>query len=72
MDDLEARDLTALRVVVFGGEVFPAPPLRTLRRRLPHPRYFNCWGSTETNIATYYELPAAAEFDAPPPDRPSV
>lgn len=67
MDDLESRDLSALRAIVFGGEVFPAPPLRTLRRRLPHPRYFNCWGSTETNIGTYYELPAEAEFDAPPP-----
>jgi acyl-CoA synthetase (AMP-forming)/AMP-acid ligase II len=67
LEDLESRDLSALRVIVFGGEVFPAPPLRTLRRRLPHPRYFNCWGSTETNIGTYYELPAEAEFDAPPP-----
>jgi amino acid adenylation domain-containing protein len=72
LDDLESRDLSALRLVVFGGEVFPAPQLTTLRRRLPHPRYFNCWGSTETNIATYYEIPRDAEFDGPPPiGRPS-
>jgi len=72
MDDLESHDLAALRLVVFGGEVFPAPPLRTLLRRLPHPRYFNCWGSTETNIATHYEIPLDAVFDGPPPiGRPS-
>ncbi len=73
LDDLESRDLTALRLVVFGGEVFPAPALNALRRRLRHPRYFNCWGSTETNIATYYEIPADAELDGPPPiGRPSA
>jgi amino acid adenylation domain-containing protein len=73
MDDLESRDLGAVRLVVFGGEVFPAPALRTLRSRLPHPRYFNCWGSTETNIATYYEIPADAELSGPPPiGRPSA
>ena len=72
LDDLESRDLSALRLVVFGGEVFPAPQLALLRRRLSHPRYFNCWGSTETNIATYYEIPPEAQFDGPPPiGRPS-
>jgi amino acid adenylation domain-containing protein len=72
LEDLESRDLSALRLVVFGGEVFPAQQLAALRRRLPHPRYFNCWGSTETNIATYYEIPLGAHFDEPPPiGRPS-
>lgn len=67
LDDLEARDLSALRAILFGGEVFPAPPLQQLRQRLPHPRYFNAWGSTETNIGTYYELSPGEELDAPPP-----
>ncbi len=67
LDDLESRDLSSLRLIVFGGEVFPPAPLMALRRRLAHPRYFNCWGSTETNIATYYEVPLDAELDAPPP-----
>jgi amino acid adenylation domain-containing protein len=72
VDDLEARDLSALRLIVFGGEVFPAPPLRTLVRRLRGPRYFNCWGSTETNIATHYELRPETPLDQPPPiGRPS-
>lgn len=67
LDDLESRDLSALRVVAFAGEVFPAPPLSTLRRLLPRPRYFNFYGSTETNVAAYYELPADMELDGPPP-----
>jgi L-proline---[L-prolyl-carrier protein] ligase len=67
LDDLEARDLSALRAVAFAGEVFPAPPLTTLRRRLSHPRYFNFYGSTETNVAAYYELAADLELDRPPP-----
>jgi len=67
LDDLEQRDLGTLRVVAFAGEPFPAPALATLRRRLPHPRYFNFYGSTETNVAAFYELPVGATFDAPPP-----
>jgi amino acid adenylation domain-containing protein len=67
VDDLERRDLSALRVVAFAGEVFPAPHLRQLRRRLSHPRYFNFYGSTETNVAAYHEVLAAAELASPPP-----
>lgn len=67
LDDLEARDLSALRVVAFAGEVFPAPRLQPLRKRLTHPRYFNFYGSTETNVAAYYELPPNGDLEAPPP-----
>jgi amino acid adenylation domain-containing protein len=67
LEGLETRDLSALRVVAFAGEVFPAPPLSVLRRRLPHPRYFNFYGSTETNVAAYYEIPAGSEIEGPPP-----
>jgi acyl-CoA synthetase (AMP-forming)/AMP-acid ligase II len=56
-----------MRTVAFAGEVFPARHLRELRRRLPRPRYFNFYGSTETNVAVYYELPPALELDGPPP-----
>ena len=66
-EGLEQRDLRALRLVAFAGEVFPAPALRALRSRLPHPRYFNFYGSTETNVAAFYELPASADFDEPAP-----
>ena len=67
VEDLEQRDLSALRLVAFAGEVFPAPALRALRSRLPHPRYFNFYGSTETNVAAFYELPTSAGFDEPAP-----
>ena len=34
---------------------------------LPHARYFNFYGSTETNVAAYYELPRNSALDSPPP-----
>jgi acyl-coenzyme A synthetase/AMP-(fatty) acid ligase len=67
LPDLAARDLSRLRAVAFAGEPFPAPALRRLRARLPHPRYFNFYGSTETNVAACYELPRGVDFDLPPP-----
>jgi amino acid adenylation domain-containing protein len=67
LEDLRSRDLRALRVVAFAGEVFPWSQLNALRSRLPHPRYFNFYGSTETNVAAYHELPAGVALDAPPP-----
>ncbi|MGI9592890.1 MAG: amino acid adenylation domain-containing protein, partial [Myxococcota bacterium] len=66
-EGLEERDLRALRHVAFAGEVFPAASLRKLRRRLPHPRYFNFYGSTETNVAAFHELAPDSEVKAPPP-----
>jgi acyl-CoA synthetase (AMP-forming)/AMP-acid ligase II len=54
-------------VIAFAGEVFPAPALQRLRARLPHPRYFNFYGSTETNVAAYYELPPELDIGGPPP-----
>jgi len=55
--DLKARDLSALRLVLFAGEVFPVKHLRTLKELLPRPRYFNLYGPTETNVCTFYEIP---------------
>jgi amino acid adenylation domain-containing protein len=54
---LEALDLTALRLVLFAGEVFPVKHLRALKKLLPAPRYFNLYGPTETNVCTFYEVP---------------
>ncbi len=54
---LERHDLSHLRVVLFAGEVFPIPQLRTLKARLGVPRYLNLFGPTETNVCTYFELP---------------
>lgn len=54
---LDTLDLSSLRAVLFAGEVFPIPPLRSLKARLPGPRYCNLYGPTETNVCTWYELP---------------
>ncbi len=55
---LSRYDYSALRFVFFAGEVFPVPQLRALKALWPHPRYFNLYGPTETNVCTYYEVPA--------------
>lgn len=55
MDD---HDYSAVRVVFFAGEVFPIKHLKALKAKWPHPRYLNLYGPTETNVCTYYELPA--------------
>lgn len=57
---LERYDFSALRVVHFAGEVFPIPRFRALYALWPHPRYFNLYGPTETNVCTYYEVNALA------------
>ncbi len=64
---LERYDLSALRLVLFAGEVFPVPALRALTRRLPHPRYFNLYGPTETNVCTYCEVPLPVPDDRTEP-----
>lgn len=52
-----ARDLSSLRWVLFAGEVFPVKYLRELMQALPHARYANLYGPTETNVVTWYEVP---------------
>jgi amino acid adenylation domain-containing protein len=54
---LDRHDCSALRVVNFAGEVFPVAQLRAVTRLWPHPRYFNLYGPTETNVCTYHEIP---------------
>lgn len=56
--NLERQDYSALRLVLFAGEVFPVKHLRALKALLPTPRYFNLYGPTETNVCTFHEIPA--------------
>ena len=53
---LAKHDYSALRQVLFAGEVFPVKHLRALSELLPTPRYFNLYGPTETNVCTYHEV----------------
>jgi amino acid adenylation domain-containing protein len=54
---LERNDYSSLRLVLFAGEVFPIKYLKLLKSLWPHPRYFNLYGPTETNVCTFYEVP---------------
>ena len=67
--DIDAYDHSCLRIVFFAGEVFPIKHLRALTELWPHPRYFNLYGPTETNVCTYYEvpMPLPAKRDEPVP-----
>ncbi|HKB16696.1 MAG TPA: amino acid adenylation domain-containing protein [Planctomycetota bacterium] len=55
-------DLSTLRLLLFAGEVFPTRDLRALMRLLPRTPFHNLYGPTETNVATWYPVPA------PPPE----
>ncbi len=55
-------DLSRLRAVIFAGEVFPPKYLARLMAELPHPRYLNWYGPTETNVCTAFEVARAASW----------
>src|SRR5207237_9377496 len=63
---LEQRDLSALRLVLFAGEVFPTKHLRALMQKLPHPKYANLYGPTETNVFVYYKVEPIAPAQSAP------
>jgi amino acid adenylation domain-containing protein len=67
--NLAKHDYSRLREVLFAGEVFPVKHLRSLCELWAHPRYFNLYGPTETNVCTYYEVkpPVPAERTKPYP-----
>ena len=57
-DVLRQDDFPHLRRVLFAGEVLPTPTLIHWMRRLPHARFTNMYGPTETTIvSSYYTLP---------------
>jgi amino acid adenylation domain-containing protein len=64
---LERLDLSALRVLLFAGEVFPVKYLRRLMALAPRARYANLYGPTETNVCTWHEVTAAPADDTPLP-----
>lgn len=55
--NLACHDCSALRLVLFAGEVFPVKHLRSLVRLWPAPAYFNLYGPTETNVCTFARIP---------------
>jgi amino acid adenylation domain-containing protein len=64
---LQQFDLSSLRTVIFAGEVFPPKHLARLMAEVPHSRYLNWYGPTETNVCTAFEVPATWADAQPPP-----
>lgn len=60
---LEGGEFPRLRTMLFAGEVFPTKYLRLLMGLLPHVRFANLFGPTETNVCTYYDVAAPPESD---------
>ena len=59
---LDRRDLSSLRWVLFGGEVFPIAKLGELMHQLPNATFSNVYGPAEVNQCTFhhfYEPPTA-------------
>jgi amino acid adenylation domain-containing protein len=53
---LQNGALPTLRTVLFAGEVFPTGYLKQLVELLPHVRFANLYGPTETNVCTWWEV----------------
>jgi amino acid adenylation domain-containing protein len=64
---LAERDLSALRVLLFAGEVMPVPLLRRLMTLAPGARFANLYGPTETNVCTWYDVASPPADDSPLP-----
>jgi L-proline---[L-prolyl-carrier protein] ligase len=58
---LQNGDFEALRTILFAGEVFPTKHLRRLMELLPHVRFANLYGPTETNVCTWWEVEPLAD-----------
>jgi amino acid adenylation domain-containing protein len=65
--NLESHDVSALRLVLFAGEVFPVKHLREVQRRWPAPVYYNLYGPTETNVCTFARIPPMIPADRETP-----
>jgi amino acid adenylation domain-containing protein len=64
---LASLDLSALRLLLFAGEVFPVKYLRSLMQLAPRVRFANLYGPTETNVCTWYDVLSVPTDDTPVP-----
>jgi amino acid adenylation domain-containing protein len=60
---LEQDAFPDLRWMLFAGEVFPTRYLSELMSLLPHVRFSNLYGPTETNVCTFYNVPEIPDLD---------
>jgi amino acid adenylation domain-containing protein len=59
--------MASLRTLVFAGEVLAPKHLQTLMTALPHTRFVNLYGPTETNVCTWHEVSRQRPVDEPIP-----
>ncbi len=62
-DVVREHDFPELRRILFAGEVLPTPTLIYLMQRLPHVRFTNLYGPTETTISSSYHTIAQCPRD---------
>jgi amino acid adenylation domain-containing protein len=66
-DVVREGDFPSLKRLLWCGEVLPTPALIYWMKRLPHVRFTNLYGPTETTIlSTYYTVPACPEDEMAP------
>jgi amino acid adenylation domain-containing protein len=58
---MAAHSYPDLRLILFAGEVFPAPALAKLQAAVPNALCANLYGPTETNVVTWCRVPP--DFD---------
>ncbi len=62
--NLDKRDLSHFKTVLFAGEVFPIAMCRQFREYLPAGvQYYNLYGPTETNVCTYFDASQVPDGD---------
>jgi len=64
---MDRRDLSALRLIAYGGEVFPPGALNRLHELVPGTAVTNVYGPAEVNECTNHrvELPVRPDDDVP-------
>lgn len=65
--DLASKDFSQLRTVLFAGEVFPIKHLRHIVELWPGRSFYNLYGPTETNVCTWFRIPAHVSPDRTDP-----
>ncbi len=65
---LTTESCPGLRTILFAGEVFPTRYLRQLTELLPHVRFANLYGPTETNVCTWHEVRPLGDGDETSPN----
>ena len=64
---MAAHSYPDLRLILFAGEVFPAPTLARLQAAVPDALCANLYGPTETNVVTWCRVPLGFDGSQPLP-----